>query len=137
MAETIRQTKLRGLDAIRLLSCIWIQSSHYKQEISLYKLMEACMILDEKVVWKARIMNTYVVPAILVLIWVISSGKSLANPKSPIFGWKSLSRSMLLALISLCTICGTSSSWRKARAFAVPEHIADLLSQFSRLRSLV
>ncbi|KAL5715590.1 hypothetical protein ACHQM5_017390 [Ranunculus cassubicifolius] len=32
------------------------------------------------------------------------------NPKSPIFGTKSLSRSILLALISLCTIGGSSSS---------------------------
>ena len=48
--------------------------------------------------------DTYVVPAILVLMWVISSGKSFANPKSPIFGEKSLFRRILLALMSLCTI---------------------------------
>ncbi len=64
-------------------------------------------------------------------MWVMLSGKSLANPKSPIFGLKSLSISILLALMSLCTICGTSSSWRNARPVAVPTQIADLFPQSS------
>lgn len=59
------------------------------------------------------------------------SGKSLANPKSPIFGVKCLSRSILLALMSLCTICGSSSSWRYARPRAVPMQISDLRFQSS------
>lgn len=71
------------------------------------------------------------VPLISVVMWVILSGKSLANPKSPIFGVKSLSRRTLLALISLCTIGGTISSWRYARPLAVPLQIADLFSQFN------
>lgn len=71
--------------------------------------------------------GTYVVPAIFVLMWVISSGNSLAKPKSPIFGLKSLSRSILLALMSLCTIRGTSSSWRYARPLAIPMQISDRL----------
>lgn len=78
-------------------------------------------------IWK----STYVVPAILVLMWVMSSGNSFANPKSPIFGEKSFSRRILLALMSLCTICGTSSSWRNARPLAVPMQIADLFPQSS------
>lgn len=59
------------------------------------------------------------------------SGKSLASPKSPILAFKSLSRSILLALISLWTIRGTSSSWRNVRPLAVPKQIAFLFSQSS------
>lgn len=73
---------------------------------------------------------TYVVPATRVLMWVVLSGNSLAKPKSPIFGVKFLSRRILLALMSLCTICGSSSSWRNARPLAVPIQIEDLMPQF-------
>lgn len=43
---------------------------------------------------------TYNVPATLVLTCDASGGKSFAKPKSDIFGVRSLSRSILLALIS-------------------------------------
>lgn len=61
----------------------------------------------------------------------MSSGNNLANPKSPIFGLKSLSSNMLLALMSLCTMCGTTSSWRNARPLAVPLQMLDLFPQSS------
>lgn len=43
---------------------------------------------------------TYRVPATLVLTCDTSGGRSFARPKSDIFGVRSLSRSILLALMS-------------------------------------
>lgn len=63
---------------------------------------------------------TYNVPATRVLIWDMFSVNSLAKPKSAIFGVKFSSRSMLLVLISLCTTCGLTSSWRYESPFAIP-----------------
>lgn len=57
------------------------------------------------------------------------SGKSFARPKSPILGWKFPSKSILLALISLWTTFGSTSSWRNARPEAVPRQIKDLFGQ--------
>lgn len=75
------------------------------------------------------IRNSYSVPATLVLRWVTLSGKSFASPKSPILGRKFASRSILLALISLWTICCSASSWRNARPVAVPRQIETLVGQ--------
>jgi len=44
----------------------------------------------------------YNVPATPVLRWDRSPGKSRANPKSAIFGWRLSSRRILLLFISLC-----------------------------------
>lgn len=74
---------------------------------------------------------TYIVPAIRVLMWDLSSSLSLANPKSEILGFRSLSRSTLVALISLCTILSFDSSWRKAKPLAIPIHILNLVGQSS------
>lgn len=46
------------------------------------------------------IASTYRVPATLVLTCDTSEGRSFARPKSDIFGVRSLSRSILLALMS-------------------------------------
>lgn len=46
------------------------------------------------------ITSTYRVPATLVLTCDTSEGRSFARPKSDIFGVRSLSRSILLALMS-------------------------------------
>lgn len=48
--------------------------------------------------------DPYAVPATRVLTWVSFSEKMRANPKSAILGLRSLSRRMLLALMSRCTI---------------------------------
>ena len=55
---------------------------------------------------------SYMVPAIRVLMCVFLSSYSFANPKSDIFGHRSLSSKILLALTSLCTIFGLDSSGR-------------------------
>ncbi len=53
----------------------------------------------------------YIVPAIWAVDkWFISSGNNRANPKSVIFGFKSLSRSMLDALMSRCIMRGCKYS---------------------------
>lgn len=79
--------------------------------------------------WNAAQSNAYMVPATRVLRCETLSGKSFASPKSPIFGLKFPSRSILLALISLWTICCSASSCRNARPEAVPRHIAALVGQ--------
>lgn len=78
-----------------------------------------------------RIVRTYIVPATRVLTWVILDGISFARPKSEILGVKSLSRRILLALISLWTICGRTSSWRKASPRATPMQILDRVFQLN------
>ncbi len=61
------------------------------------------------VVFKSEKM--YIVPAIWAVDkWLISSGNNRANPKSAIFGFKSLSRRMLAPLMSRCIICGCKYS---------------------------
>lgn len=71
----------------------------------------------------------HIVPATRVLTCVVFGGRSFANPKSEIFGVRWLSRRTLLAFISLCTIRGRTSSWRKARPRATPMQILDRVSQ--------
>lgn len=71
----------------------------------------------------------YIVPATRVLTCVTLSGKSFARPKSPILGLKFSSNNMLLALISLWTMFGWASSWRKLRPEAVPRQIVALFCQ--------
>lgn len=75
--------------------------------------------------------RTYIVPATRVLIWVIFDGMSFARPKSEIFGLRSFPRRILLALISLCTIWGRTSSWRNARPRATPTHILNRVRQLN------
>ena len=72
---------------------------------------------------------THMVPATLVLIWLFSPSSSLASPKSDILGFRSLSRSTLVALISLWTILILDSSWRKANPLAIPIQILSLVGQ--------
>ena len=74
---------------------------------------------------------TYSVPAMAVLIWVLSSGNNLARPKSAIFGVNDSSTRMLLNFMSLCIILNFDSSWRNARPSAVPSIILYLSSQLS------
>ena len=73
--------------------------------------------------------STYNVPANLLLTWLWSPGISLANPKSAILGWKSLSSKMLLDFISLCMIITWYCSCRYARPRAVPKMISNLCFQ--------
>lgn len=61
---------------------------------------------------RQRLCSAYIVPATLVLTWVAFGGRSLASPKSEIFGVRSLSRRMLLAFISRWIIGGRIPSWR-------------------------
>ena len=75
--------------------------------------------------------GAYIVPATLVLTCVFSSSSSLANPKSDIFGVRSLSSKILVALMSLCTNFNGDSSWRNARPFAIPQQILNLVGQSS------
>ena len=76
-------------------------------------------------------METHIVPATRVVMWVFSSSSSLANPKSDILGFKSLSKSTLVALMSLWTILILDSSCRKARPLAIPIQILSLVAQSS------
>lgn len=64
--------------------------------------------------------STYNVPATRVLMWVLLSGNSFERPKSESLGLKCWSKSILLALISRCTICGLTSSWIYEIAWAIP-----------------
>lgn len=66
---------------------------------------------------------TYSVPATLVLICDTSEGRSFAKPKSEIFGVRSWSRSILLALMSRWTTWGRTPSWRYASPWATPMQI--------------
>lgn len=76
-------------------------------------------------------METDMVPATRVVTWVFSSSSSLAKPKSDILGFKPLSSSTLVALMSLCTILSLDSSCRKARPLAIPIQILSLAGQSS------
>lgn len=69
------------------------------------------------------------VPATLVVICVFSSSWSLASPKSDIFGFRSLSRSTLVGLMSRWTIFRGDSSCRKANPLAIPTQIFCLVGQ--------
>ena len=75
--------------------------------------------------------TTYMVPAIRVLMWVLPSSSSFANPKSDILEFMSLSSKTLLVLMSLCTIFNVDSSWRYAKPRAIPTHIFCLVDQFN------
>ena len=75
--------------------------------------------------------TTHMVPAIRVLMWVLSSSSSFANPKSDILAFMSLSSKTLLVLMSLCTIFNVDSSWRYAKPLAIPTHIFCLVDQFN------
>ena len=86
--------------------------------------IEFC-ILEKKYV----IESTYIVPATFVLMWVWPSSLSFARPKSEILASKSLSSSILLALISRCTILIADSSCRYARPLAIPRQILRLVGQ--------
>ena len=68
---------------------------------------------------------TYKVPANFVLRWERSSGRSLANPKSAIFGWRSSFNRILAVLISLCMMETWNSSCRYASPLAVPKIISE------------
>ena len=72
---------------------------------------------------------THNVPATWVVTWDFSSLSSLAKPKSETFGVKFRSRRTLLDLISLCTIWGWCSSWRKASPLATPMDTSLRVSQ--------
>lgn len=74
---------------------------------------------------------THMVPAILVLMCDFSSSSSLANPKSDILAFKSLSSSTFVGFMSLWTILSLDSSWRKARPLAIPIQILSLVGQSS------
>jgi len=63
-----------------------------------------------KQIMEQEVDQTHIVPATRVLTWVVFGGRSFANPKSEILGVRSLSRRILLALISRWTICGWTSS---------------------------
>lgn len=77
--------------------------------------------------------KTHNVPAMTVLIWLLSSWKDLANPKSAICARNLESKRILLAFMSLWTILVFVFSWRKTNPSAVPIIISYLLSQFSSL----
>lgn len=76
---------------------------------------------------------TYNVPATRVVICETFLENSLDKPKSAIFGVKLWSRTMLLALISLCTTWGFTSSWRYESPFAIPFEISLLSSHVNLL----
>lgn len=75
----------------------------------------------------------YNVPATRVLTCVALGGRSLANPKSEIFGVRSLSRRMLLAFMSLWIMGGRISSWRNASPRATPTAILTRARQLNRM----
>ena len=70
----------------------------------------------------------YKVPAIPVLICVLSEANNFAKPKSAIFGLKSSSRSTLAALISLCMMVRCESWCKYVRPLETPIKISLLLS---------
>ena len=76
---------------------------------------------------------THNVPATWVVTWDFSSLSSLAKPKSETFGVKFGSRRTLLDLISLCTIWGWCSSWRKASPLATPMDTSLRVSQLNSI----
>jgi hypothetical protein len=78
-----------------------------------------------------RIESTYNVPATRVLTWELLSISSFARPKSETFGVKFLSRSILLALISLWIMRGSPASSSPARARATPTETFRLASQLN------
>lgn len=69
------------------------------------------------------------VPAIRVLMWVLSPSLSFAKPKSDILALKDLSSNTLLVLMSLCTIFSLDSSWRQTKPLAIPIQILHLVGQ--------
>ncbi|EYU34383.1 hypothetical protein MIMGU_mgv1a025643mg [Erythranthe guttata] len=75
------------------------------------------------------ILITHKVPAICVLIWVLSSSSSSASPKSDILAIRSLSRSTFVALISRRTILSLDSACRYAKPLAIPMQILCLVGQ--------
>jgi len=81
---------------------------------------------------RPRAVATYSVPANVVLRYAWSSGKNLANPKSPILGWNLSSRRMLLALISLWTILKFESSCRYCNPRAMPRMIWNRVFQLRK-----
>ena len=77
------------------------------------------------------LVETYMVPAMRVLMWVSSSSFNFAKPKSEILALSSLSSNTLLVLISLCTIFIIDSSCRYIKPLATPRQIFCLVGQSS------
>ena len=75
-----------------------------ESDIQIMALSQIFSNKHEACAWKVKGRErerVYIVPAILVLIWVFSSSSSLAKPKSDILAFRYLSSSTLVALISL------------------------------------
>lgn len=101
---------------------------------SLLFLLLVVIVKLAKELWRNKFISNqnsdaYKVPATRVLMWVLSSSSSLAKPKSDILGFKCLSSSTFVALMSLCTIFNLDSSWRYAKPLAIPMQIFCLVGQ--------
>lgn len=64
--------------------------------------------------------HTHSVPAIPVLVWVLSVPNERASPKSAILGLRFWSRRMLLVLMSLWMIFTSDPLWRYSKPSDIP-----------------
>lgn len=79
------------------------------------KLRESIVSLNQKELKEQKLRyhyDAYNVPATLVWMWVLSSGKSVAKPKSASFEFNLWSSKILFALLSLWIIRNCESSLR-------------------------
>lgn len=77
--------------------------------------------------------RTYLVPAMSMLegVWSSCTGNRSAKPKSPIFGFIFLSRRILGALMSRCTMDGCTSSCKCFNPWATPNMMLRRIGQFN------
>ena len=89
-------------------------------------------LLQMLIKWFIFLWNLLCTDHLLVVFCLMSFALNIfASPKSEILAFKSLSSSILLALISRCTILIADSSCRYARPFAIPRQILCLVPQSS------